>query len=81
MTAVTLAPHPGKGWEIFGYNNLWCCYSVMVSRGNKRVGFGLLFGNHIVDASSLVYLFTTAWCERLLNPFTTGGVWCKLSAY
>lgn len=31
---------------------------------------GLLVGNHIVDASSLVYLFTLFRCERLLNPFT-----------
>ena len=42
---------------------------------------GLLVGNHIVDASSLVSLYPLPWCERLLNPFTEGGVWCKLSAY
>ena len=37
--------------------------------GNVPVA-GLLVGNHIVDASSLVYLFTLSWCERLLIPFT-----------
>ena len=34
---------------------------------SSNVPVGLLFGNHIVDASSLIYLFTSAWCERLLN--------------
>ena len=33
---------------------------------------GLLFGNHIVDASSLVIFVLSSWCERLLNPFTKG---------
>jgi hypothetical protein len=31
---------------------LFCCVFV------PQATFGLLFGNHIVDASSLVYLFT-----------------------
>ena len=35
------------------------------------VGVGLLVGNHIVDASSLV----------LHTHPRGGGVWCKLSAY
>ena len=61
MTAVTLAPHPGPGRARAGGKSLvttllrvvelWCCYSVLGSQAT-----GLLFGNHIVDASSLVYL-------------------------
>ena len=38
---------------------------------------GLLVGNHIVDASSLVSLFTAPWVQTLLNPFA--GVVCGVS--
>ena len=47
---------------------LWFC-----SLGQRcRLVTGLLFGNHIVDASSLVIFVLSSWCERLLNPFTKG---------
>ncbi len=62
MTAVTLAPAPRVGGgEIFGGYNfpapriggsvvlLFSC--VPLEQANR---FGLLFGNHIVDASALV---------------------------
>ena len=73
-------------WEICGYNMLlpvgagvvllFSCWFL----ASKRVG--LLVGNHIVDASSLVIFFALSWCERLSkSPFTEEGVWCKLSAY
>jgi hypothetical protein len=64
MTAVTLAPvtHPlGVVWEICGYN-MFCSdavvvlYSIVFPFDNKPL-FGLLFGNHIVDASSLVSFY------------------------
>jgi hypothetical protein len=69
MTAVTLAPHPGRpvavpGWEICGYNMLLPVLAGVVliimlcfcSLG-QRTGSGLLVGNHIVDASSLVSFY------------------------
>ncbi len=81
MTAVTLAPRPPavRGREILWLQHpaplrgqWWCCYSVVVfPGGNKPVGFGLLFGNHIVDASSLVIFFPPFGCERLLNAVHT----------
>ena len=53
---------------------LWCCYFVVVLFPGTtiRLVTGLLFGNHIVDASSLVIFVLSSWCERLLNPFTKG---------
>ena len=84
MTAVTLLPGTspvGVVWEIFcGYNIVVLLFSFCSLDATCPV-LGLLVGNHIVDASSLVYLFTLSWCERLLIPFTEEGVWCKLSAY
>ncbi len=83
MTAVTLLPgtHPwGCVWETCGYNIsgvvilLWFC-SLEQARGA-----GLLVGNHIVDASSLVSLYP----PLVQTPFERVcgvGVWCKLSAY
>src|SRR6478735_2625177 len=74
MTAVTLCPRPwGPGEGCPGVGNLvvttcplppvvgrwWCCYSVLVPSSNVPVA-GLLFGNHIVDASSLVSLYSSA---------------------
>ena len=72
MTAVTLLPVPrtglgGGGGKIRGYNMcvpsvlrvLWCCYSVVGSWN------GLLFGNHIVDACSVV-------CGVSCWPISTG---------
>lgn len=58
MTAVTLAPDPGDtaGGGKTVVTTLWCCYCVVFLFPEQH--FGLLFGNHIVDASSLVYLFT-----------------------
>src|SRR5215217_8893439 len=83
MTAVTLVPAPPgvlcpRGWEIFGGYNMFCSDAVVVLYSvvflfpwQRNHWFGLLFGNHIVDASSLVYLFTIGWCERLSkSPFT-----------
>ena len=42
---------------------------------------GLLVGNHIVDASSLVSLYHPFLVQTLLKSVYKGGVWCKLSAY
>jgi hypothetical protein len=71
MTAVTLLPgtHRWCVWEIWCYNcgvviQLWCC-----SLQQNRVT-GLLVGNHIVDASSLVFFFTIPGRKPLLNRFT-----------
>jgi hypothetical protein len=36
---------------------VWCCYFVVGSCCNVAAGAGLLVGNHIVDASSLVSLY------------------------
>ena len=83
MTAVTLLPVRtgcAVGWEICGYN-MSC--PVMGSCGvviqllvpcNK---LGLLFGNHIVDASSLVFFLPPLVCKRLLNAVC--GVVCGVS--
>lgn len=35
---------------------------------------GLLFGNHIVDASSLVFSFYQPWCGTAFEPVSR--VWC-----
>ena len=90
MTAVTLVPVTrwlcrGVG-KSCGYNirarvtgQLWCCYVVVVLFPATH-RFGLLFGNHIVDASSLVSFYQ----PLVANAFEVrlrGGVWCKLSAY
>ena len=83
MTAVTLLPATNPvGWcgKSCGYNIVVLLFSFCSLDATCPV-LGLLVGNHIVDASSLVYLFTLSWCERLLIPFTEEGVWCKLSAY
>ena len=79
MTAVTLAPVPvtAPGGVAGGKSvvlQLWCCYFVVVfvPWNNVAAVAGLLFGNHIVDASSLVIFVLSSWCERLLNPFTKG---------
>jgi hypothetical protein len=66
MTAVTLAPTPhplGVVWEICGYN-MFCSDAVVVLYSivffvpvATKPLFGLLFGNHIVDASSLVSFY------------------------
>ena len=81
MTAVTLAPHP-----FLGVGNLWLQHASCICGAVVVLLFccvfcsqatGLLVGNHIVDASSLVSLYPALWCERLLNPFT-GGV-CGVS--
>jgi hypothetical protein len=93
MTAVTLAPRPSvPGGMVVGktlvLQQLWFHRSglgpgvvVLWSCVLCSWTTGLLFGNHIVDASSLVSLYPPPRCERLLNPFTEEGVWCKLSAY
>jgi hypothetical protein len=83
MTAVTLVPGTNPlfgGWcgKTFvvttgaAVMQLWCCYSVVVLFPGQQ--FGLLFGNHIVDASSLVYLFTNPWLQTLLKERLPG--WC-----
>ena len=75
MTAVTLAPGPFTcpvGGVLGGKTvvlQLWCC---LFCCGFVPQATGLLFGNHIVDASSLVIFVLSSWCERLLNPFTKG---------
>lgn len=84
MTAVTFPPAPHRlpgGGEICGYNmpapvvgvRLWCCYGVVFFCSLEQTGEGLLFGNHIVDASSLVSLYRPFGCEPLLNGFAG---WC-----
>lgn len=69
MTAVTLVPARPvfcSGVGSLVVTTLWCCSSVVVvpCRDNPCVG-GLLVGNHIVDASRVLYV----------------SVWCKLLAY
>ena len=77
MTAVTLCPVrrgvPGEGKTVV--LQLWCCVlccGFVPWNNSGRLVTGLLFGNHIVDASSLVIFVLSSWCERLLNPFTKG---------
>ena len=89
MTAVTLAPHPFVGvgnlwlqhcWCTGVLVQLWCCYFVVGSQAT-----GLLVGNHIVDASSLVIFvpplagkpllkdwFTQVVCGVSYRPISTG---------
>ena len=80
MTAVTLAPHPARTWSCavggkFVVTTLWCCYCVVFLFPATNVG--LLFGNHIVDASSLVFFLPPHRVQTLLNPFA--GVVCGVS--
>ena len=83
MTAVTLCPHPGwprfggffPGGKFLGYNSalvgaVWCCYSVLFWFAIQQ---GMLFGNHIVDASSLVSFYPTPWVQTLLKARLRGG--------
>ena len=78
MTAVTLSPVTNPGgvvWENCGYNSLsieQLCGVVYLVVWFRPSNLGLLVGNHIVDASSLVIFLPSSWCERLLNPFTKG---------
>jgi hypothetical protein len=71
------------------WGNLWLQHPAAQFRGYSAVvavvvlysvvgsqATGLLVGNHIVDASSLV-LFTAPWVQTLLNPFA--GVVCGVS--
>jgi hypothetical protein len=82
MTAVTLAPPPcplpGVG-KSCGYNMpapvFWCSCGVVYSVVGSQAT-GLLVGNHIVDASSLVSLYHP-WCEPLLKRVC--GVVCGVS--
>src|SRR4029453_1312089 len=65
MTAVTLLPEPCApvrvvGWEDCGYNIVVLCIQLLVPVSN-----GLLFGNHIVDACSVV-------CGVSCWPISTG---------
>ena len=76
MTAVTLCPVPLGVGKLWCYN-MWCCYSVVGSGTVKPVA-GLLVGNHIVDASSLVSSYPASWCERLLKVSFTKRV-CGVS--
>jgi hypothetical protein len=80
MTAVTLLPVPGGwalGWEVWCYN-CGVVYSVVGSLQQNAVVAGLLVGNHIVDAGSLVSLYPASWCERLLKVSFTKRV-CGVS--
>lgn len=82
MTAVTLLPatNPvGVVWEVLcGYNIVVLIFSCwfLASKPGGFVGWEPHSGR-----KQSCYLFTLSWCERLLNPFTEEGVWCKLSAY
>jgi hypothetical protein len=80
MTAVTLAPRTplcGGGENLCGYNNVVLLFGCVFPWATNR--FGLLFGNHIVDASSLVYLFTE---PRGANAFeSVCGVVCGVSCW
>ena len=74
MTAVTLVPVPrccGGGGKSGGYNMFLPVKAVVVLLFScvfvPQATFGLLFGNHIVDASSLVFFLPSPGCERLLN--------------
>ena len=56
-------------WEVLcGYNIVVLLFSFCSLVATCPV-LGLLVGNHIVDASSLVYLFTRPGVEPLLNRF------------
>ena len=81
MTAVTLCPHPagalGRGGGKSGGYNI--C-GVVILLWFVPQATGLLVGNHIVDASSLVSFYHPV-VQTLLKARLQGGVWCKLSAY
>jgi hypothetical protein len=78
MTAVTLVPVRrgcgARGGKFCGYNcslccwERWCCLFSCVPQRNRPVA-GLLVGNHIVDASSLVIFLPSPLVQTLLNPF------------
>lgn len=83
MTAVTLAPVPP--WPCPGVGKL-CGYNIPAGEGRCGVviqlsvlkqrarGAGLLVGNHIVDASSLVSFYQPPWLQ---TPFEVGFAgWC-----
>ena len=86
MTAVTLVPEPPGGLgnlvvttscavPLFRgvAQGVVLCYSVVGSWDNVPSVTGLLFGNHIVDASSLVSLYHPV----VRTPFETGSRrWC-----
>ena len=82
VTAVTLGPAPARGCRGWGILWLqlflpvagqgWCCVVFLFPATN-----GLLFGNHIVDASSLVFFLPPRGAEPLLNGFR--GVVCGVS--
>lgn len=81
MTAVTFSPHHARArggwwWEIFGYN----CGVVILLCSQAT---GLLVGNHIVDACSLVIFvppvganafesFARVVCGVSYRPISTG---------
>src|SRR3954467_11929343 len=73
MTAVTLSPvtNPG-GWcgKTSVVTTLWCCYSIWFGSCSTRAprGRGLLVGNHIVDASRVLYVLCGVSCW----PISTG---------
>ena len=82
MTAVTFSPGPrpcvaGLGSVVVTTIVVLLFSCVFVPEAT----FGLLFGNHIVDASSLVFFLLPVDRVPLLKRVHTGGVWCKLSAY
>jgi hypothetical protein len=58
MTAVTLCPHPPAPWGV-GVGNLvvTTMCGVVILLWFVPQATGLLVGNHIVDASSLVSLY------------------------
>lgn len=64
MTAVTLCPHPVVGVGNLVVTTCSALLGAVVvllfsyrSRGKQTGGVGLLVGNHIVDASSLVSFY------------------------
>ena len=95
LVPVPLAPGGVRGWEICvvttcapagprflgagaGVVLLFSCG--FVPRATKP-GDGFVGWEPHSGRKQSCFFLPSSWCERLLNPFTEGGVWCKLSAY
>ena len=86
MTAVTLVPDPPcvlGGGKTCGVTTVVLFYSVVLVPVpvDSPGGGGFVGWEPHSGRVQSCFFFYQCLCERLLNPFTEEGVWCKLSAY